>query len=135
MYLAVAHAVLMAGAAIVRPLPRQPPYSVVPCAGSARKQARRPTPNERICAVVRSTHRGAGAPYRPDSPLCHFDSGMLIVSWLFLENGAQVAFHSDRSHGNSAPYYGLLDVETGRLIDKWDGELTEKAPAWAQWFQ
>jgi len=24
------------------------------------------------------------------------------------------------------------DVETGRLLDKWDGELTAKAPKWTK---
>ena len=73
--------------------------------------------------------------FRPAKPMRRFDSGTLILSWVFLNDAAEVAYHSDRSHGISAPYYGLFDVETGRLIDHWDGELTEKAPAWAQWLQ
>jgi hypothetical protein len=27
-------------------------------------------------------------------------------------------------------HYELRDVETGRLLDKWDGDLTAKAPKW-----
>jgi hypothetical protein len=55
---------------------------------------------------------------------------MMIVSWLFQENGTQVAFNSNTVHGDLAPHYELRDVETGRLIEKWEGHLTDSAPEW-----
>ena len=70
--------------------------------------------------------------YRLDKQILQFETGQLIVAWRFLDNGAHVVSHSDRSHGVSSPHYALWDVNTGREIDNWDGELTELAPAWAR---
>lgn len=73
--------------------------------------------------------------YKVGQPFRTLADGMAIFEWLFLEHGEQVAFYSNTTHGDSARHYELHDVETGHLIDKWDGELTGKAPAWAHWLQ
>ena len=73
--------------------------------------------------------------YKVGQPFRFLGDGMAIGDWLFLAHGEQVAFYSNTVHGDRARHYELRDVETGHLIDKWDGELTEKAPAWAQWLQ
>jgi hypothetical protein len=70
--------------------------------------------------------------YRPGKRLIHFGGEALIGDWRFLEGGTRVAFYSNSPHGDNAPHYELRDVETGRLIGKWDGHLTEKAPAWTK---
>ena len=70
--------------------------------------------------------------YRSGKGLIRFGGEALIAEWHFLEDGAQVVFYSNSSHGDNAPHYELRDVETGRLIEKWDGHLNEKAPAWTK---
>jgi hypothetical protein len=69
--------------------------------------------------------------YSPNR-LRYFGGEALIGDWRFLEGGTQVAFCSNSPHGDNTPHYELRDVETGRLIGKWDGHLTEKAPAWTK---
>jgi hypothetical protein len=69
--------------------------------------------------------------YSPNR-LRYFGGEALIGDWRFLEGGTHVAFCSNSPHGDNTPHYELRDVETGRLIGKWDGHLTEKAPAWTK---
>jgi hypothetical protein len=59
-----------------------------------------------------------------------FAGGGAIMGWHFVARGKQVVFYTDFLHGSSAPQYELRDVETGRLIAKWDGGITNKAPRW-----
>ena len=41
-----------------------------------------------------------------------------------------VAFYQDFLHGTQAQHYELCDVETGRLLETWNGEVSTKAPSW-----
>jgi hypothetical protein len=69
--------------------------------------------------------------YRTGKPLRRFrGDGRAIFDWTFRADGKQVAFYQDFPHGTPAQHYELRNVETGRLIEKWDGELTTKAPTW-----
>jgi len=68
--------------------------------------------------------------YRPGRPLRRFGDGMFIVDWSFLPGGKQVAFYTNTVHGDFAPHYELHDIETGRLIGKWEGHPNGKSPAW-----
>ena len=68
--------------------------------------------------------------FRPGKPIRRFEGGMAIMEWHFVARGKQVAFRTDFLHGDSAPHYELHDVETGRLVAKWDGEITSSAPRW-----
>jgi hypothetical protein len=43
-----------------------------------------------------------------------------------------VAFYQDFLHGRPGPHYELHDVDSVRLIEKWDGNLTQEAPSWAK---
>lgn len=71
--------------------------------------------------------------YRLGKPLSRFSGdGRAIFRWYFVAGGKQVAFYQDFLHGTQAQHYELRDVETGRLIDKWDGVLTPKAPKWTR---
>lgn len=71
--------------------------------------------------------------YRPGEPLQHFTGdGRAILQWQFVAGGKQVAFYQDFLHGTIVPHYELRDVDTGRLVAKWDGEITAKAPGWVQ---
>jgi hypothetical protein len=68
--------------------------------------------------------------YRPGKPLERFGNGMMIADWHFEAGGKQVAFSTNTVHGDLVPQYELRDTSTGRLLDKWDGKLTQEAPAW-----
>ncbi len=71
--------------------------------------------------------------YRPGKPLRVFNGdGRALFAWRFVAGGRQVAFYQDFPHFISAQHYELRDVETGRLMDKWDGELTSKSPPWVR---
>lgn len=71
--------------------------------------------------------------YRPGKPLRRFTGdGRAIFQWQFMATGRQVGFYQDFLHGTPAQHYELRDVDTQRLIAKWDGDLTPKAPSWAR---
>jgi len=57
---------------------------------------------------------------------------MMIGNRYFEAGGRQIAFSTNIVHGDLASHYELRDTQAGRLIDKWDGHLTGKAPAWAK---
>lgn len=71
--------------------------------------------------------------YRTGKPLRRFQGdGRCIFDWRFMAGGTQVAFYQDFLHGPRGQHYELRDLETGRLIDKWDGDLTKAAPVWTR---
>jgi hypothetical protein len=71
--------------------------------------------------------------YRQGKPLRRFTGdGRAIFDWKFVDRGRRVAFYQDFLHGTPGQHYELRDVETGRLIEKWNGELTPKAPRWTR---
>ncbi len=71
--------------------------------------------------------------YRPGMPLRRFHGdGRAIFDWKFVAGGKQAAFYQDFLHGTPGAHHELRDVETGRLVDKWDGELTPRASKWTQ---
>jgi len=74
--------------------------------------------------------------YTPGKPLRHFTGdGRAIFRWGFVDGGKRVAFYQDFLHGTPGPHYELHDVESERLIEKWDGDLTPRAPAWTRGLQ
>jgi hypothetical protein len=71
--------------------------------------------------------------YRIGKPLRRFTGdGRTIFDWHFVAGGKQVAFYQDFLHGTPSQHYELRDVESGRLVGKWDGEITSKAPVWVR---
>ena len=65
--------------------------------------------------------------YRLGKPLRRFEPGMGIFDWCFVAGGKQVAFYTDTVHSNLAPHFELRDVESGRLVSKWDGHLNKRS--------
>lgn len=57
---------------------------------------------------------------------------MMTCDWHFEAGGKQVAFSTNTVHGDLALQYELWDTHTGRLLDKWDGKLTDEAPSWTR---
>jgi hypothetical protein len=71
--------------------------------------------------------------YKPGKPLQKFKGdGRGIFNWQFVAEGRQFAFFQDVAHGPGNPHCELRDVETGRLMSKWDGRITQKSPLWVR---
>lgn len=71
--------------------------------------------------------------YKPGKPLQKFKGdGRGIFNWQFVAEGKKFAFFQDFAHGPGNPHCELRDVETGRLISKWDGRITQKSPLWVR---
>ena len=74
--------------------------------------------------------------YTPGKPLRHFTGdGRGIFRWGFIDGAKRVAFYQDFLYGTPAPHYELHDVESEKLIEKWDSDLTPRAPAWTRGLQ
>jgi len=73
--------------------------------------------------------------YAPGTSLRHFvGDGRAIFGWNFLDRGKRVAFFQSFPHGDPVSHYELREIATERLIGKWDGDLTAKAPSWVRGF-
>jgi hypothetical protein len=71
--------------------------------------------------------------YRPGKPMRRFQGdGRAIFGWNFVAGGKQVAFYQSFPHGDLRTHYELRDVETERLIGKWDEDSTSKMPGWVR---
>jgi hypothetical protein len=70
--------------------------------------------------------------YRSGKVIRRFSDGMLIAKWHFVKGGKNVAFYTDTVHGGFAPHYELRNVQTGTLLDKWDGDLRATSPGWTK---
>jgi hypothetical protein len=71
--------------------------------------------------------------YRDGRIIQRLGNGMGVFKWYFVKGGEQVAYYSDTVHSNLAPQLTLVDVATGKTLEKWargDGTL----PAWAAFF-
>ena len=55
-----------------------------------------------------------------------------IEDWQFRAGGKQVAFVTNALHGGGRAHYELHDAEKGTLLDKWDGPLNRRSPAWTR---
>ena len=62
-----------------------------------------------------------------------FDTGPTYWSWAFAHGADQVAYHSGPLHEGPSSHCELRDVNTGRLLASWDGDL-QKAdrPEWTK---
>ena len=63
-----------------------------------------------------------------------FPDDQAFYSWTFYAGGKQVAYHVGPFHGEQNSHCELHDVETGRLIASWDGDLDSggQQPAWTK---
>lgn len=61
-----------------------------------------------------------------------FEADQTFWSWDFYADATQVAYHMGPTHGE-APHCELHDIESGRLVASWDGDLDDaKRPAWTK---
>ena len=69
--------------------------------------------------------------WRAGKVIQRFQSEQVFYSWAFYAGGKQVAYHDGPLHGETASHCELHDVTTGRVIDKWDGDLdADSKPVW-----
>jgi hypothetical protein len=62
-----------------------------------------------------------------------FPTGQAFYSWAFYAQGKQVAYHVGPLHGERESHCELHDVDSGRRIAAWDGDLESTSgsrPAW-----
>jgi hypothetical protein len=61
-----------------------------------------------------------------------FRADSALWSWSFDAGGNQVAYHDGPLHGEATSHFELRDIASGRLLDQWNGEIsdTSKRPAW-----
>lgn len=61
-----------------------------------------------------------------------FQADQTFWSWNYYAEGAQVAYHVGPTHG-AAPHCELHDIESGRLLAAWDGDLEDpNRPQWTR---
>jgi hypothetical protein len=70
--------------------------------------------------------------YRAGKVVRKVSNGFVIGRWQFSNGGREVAFYTDTLHGGLSPYHELRDIETNRIIAKWEGALSEKSPDWVK---
>lgn len=69
--------------------------------------------------------------WRAGKIIQRFQTEQVFYSWAFYAGAKQVAYHDGPLHGETASHCELHDVVTGRVIDKWDGDLeSDGKPAW-----
>lgn len=62
-----------------------------------------------------------------------FQSNQVFWSWSFERDTEQVAYHVGSAHGESSSHCELHDIQTGRLLSSWDGDLeSPDRPAWTK---
>ena len=77
--------------------------------------------------------RGSLVIWRNGKIVRTFDPGTTIWSWAFVQEGNQVAYHSVPLHGERSSHCELRDVDTGRLLALWDGDLEQvDRPEWTK---
>jgi hypothetical protein len=68
--------------------------------------------------------------YRHGRVIRRLSNGMMIYTWRFVNGGKQLAFSSGPTHGEHLPHFELQDVQSGRLLEKFEGHLTAESPHW-----
>ena len=78
--------------------------------------------------------------FRDGHVLHTIDQGQMVWSWMFVQDGKQVAVVFGPTHGPEVGDYRLYDVQTGKLVSEvWGDEDTQAlkadAPDWARQLQ
>ncbi len=68
--------------------------------------------------------------YRDGKILESISPGRCIFHWIFLLGGSRVALRTEFLHGESHPDYELHDVNSGRLLARWNPSSSKKQPEW-----
>jgi hypothetical protein len=62
-----------------------------------------------------------------------FPADQVFWSWSFEHSAEQVAYHVGPPHGETASHCELHDLQTGRLLSSWDGDLENPhRPTWTK---
>jgi hypothetical protein len=72
--------------------------------------------------------------WRAGKIIRRFPADQSFYSWTFYAGGKQVAYHVGPLHGEETSHCELHEVETGKLIAAWDGDLDspDHQPAWTK---
>jgi hypothetical protein len=70
--------------------------------------------------------------YRDGKPLLRLRDGLMMYDWYFLGGGGEVVFHADTVHFNRAPHAVRVETATGRILERFDGTVDERSPAWTR---
>jgi len=72
--------------------------------------------------------------WRASKIIGRFRTDQSFYSWAFYSGGKQVAYHVGPLHGEQNAHCELHDVDTGKLIAAWDGDLDspDHQPAWTK---
>jgi hypothetical protein len=72
--------------------------------------------------------------WRAGKIIRRFPANQAFYSWAFNADGKQVAHHVGPLHGEAKSHCELRDIESGRLVAAWDGDLDADSnrPAWAK---
>jgi hypothetical protein len=72
--------------------------------------------------------------WRAGKIIRRFPAAQSFYSWTFYAGDKQVAYHVGPLHGEEKSHCELHDVDTGRLIAAWDGDLEspDHQPAWTK---
>jgi hypothetical protein len=62
--------------------------------------------------------------WRSGKVVRRFQADQTFWSWEFYADAAQVAYHVGPTHGD-APHCELRDIENGRLVASWNGDLDD----------
>ena len=69
--------------------------------------------------------------WRAGKVLRRFGTEQVFYSWTFYAHGKQVAYHTGPTHGEQKSHCELHDVESGRRLAVWDGDLeSSDRPDW-----
>lgn len=70
--------------------------------------------------------------WRAGKIIRRFQSDQTFWSWGFYAHG-QVAYHVGPTHGESSSHCELHDIESGKLVASWDGDLDDpNRPRWTK---
>jgi hypothetical protein len=69
--------------------------------------------------------------YRAGHVLHTFNAGQIFWDWGFRDGGKRVAYSTGLTHGGAAECV-LRDVESGRIVARWQVTSTGKPPSWAE---
>jgi len=68
-----------------------------------------------------------------DKVLRRLQADQTFWSWAFYAHARRVAYHVGPTHGEDKSHCELHDVESGRLLASWDGDLDDaRRPAWTR---
>jgi hypothetical protein len=72
--------------------------------------------------------------WRAGKVIRRFSADQSFYSWAFYAQGKQAAYHVGPLHGERKSHCELHDAQSGRLIEKWDGDLDSDGnrPAWTK---